>query len=306
MIYTNYTQTPTPEPRPREFYQHTDNPLADALADHQRLPSWVMGTSTPTATMAKAGTILATKPFIRASQPPMTASTMGMRFDFVHDRNGAELRESHGFGGLAGTGRGSTTSADVDDADGAGWQANGTEASGSTVNGRSITFSAGQLQLRWGFYYWVHFKLPTAMTSLVNRIFHGGVASADFDAQSDDADTGGTTTASYICWRWRQDTDSQLVIRVGDGTNDSNSVGLGSVLATGTAYYIEIWKHPDDAMIKARVNNGAVAQVAMTYAPASGTSLNQFRSWRASNTGSAAGLGSIGFITYGTGLIAWS
>lgn len=298
MLYTNYKPTPTPISGGKTFkiYQEPKESTLQNDVDDGFIHKYDVPDTMDLATTDASGKVFIVPPKVGYTHP-IGLDFLGRRFVVSsHTTNTAGLNTAHldGFASFAASG----TRTDGADASGAATIFTGTEASGSDAYGFGFSCTNTTFQSRWGWYAWHRMRLPTAMTSLANRVFLVGLISDTSSGESYDADTGGAAATNYLTFRYRADTDATANwwVRCGNGANDSNTLDTGVAVVTGTVYDFEMWCDRTNYFV--RVNGGSAVQLGGTTRPATTVAFDYFRHTYARNTAAVTGTGSIAVACY--------
>ena len=305
MIYTNYEATPTPDLKNREFYQATEATTAEhEVYVEELIPPWIRIPTFIDATITVHGSSMIQGVSPTAHKNPICRNIQRVRWIRYCTLGSNQQVEQHCVQGYTLTGRSGTTFTDGGDADGAASNAAGTEAANNEATGHKFTWTTGQAQPRWGYYYATRFKLPSTMTSLANRVFYCTALGSNATGFGDigAADTGGTATEAYIALRYRADTDATANwwVRCGDASNDANLLDTGVAVATDTLYDVEFWCTTGTAPTHyVRINGGAAQRFSGTGIPAANSAamLGCQQIW-GRNTAAVTGTGAIAVRSY--------
>ena len=306
-IFTNYDPTPTPMKPGHSFkvYQDEGNKIWTDIGNEYL--------AKPESNLVNADRVKFGITRIAPIEPAANASFMPVAFRCgqitryrVAFRGTTNTAESHGLVSLGGDGGTIPSSSDGSDADGAARTITGTEASTSTVATSSITWAAGQVQLRWGVYAYCFFKLPTTMTSLVERAF--GICLINGIGQNFNETSSTAGGGHYIILRWRQDYSTGWSWRISDNTG-SEDVAVDRTAATpvetGKLYLAEAWSEPDGGLY-GRFNGSGEPTVlsGFQYSPDMDANITGARGIRGANTALVTGQGNLGITCYKWGVIA--
>lgn len=308
-MYTNYEPTPTPVPPGNTFKKYQDkerSTLGEHIEKNEFVPFFNL--DVPHATIRNLG-VTRIAPMVPVSDKvaPIAINVWASRracFGYFGGNGGDEI---HGIDGGA-TGASVGTRTVHQDADGCGANFTGTEAINSEVKVNTRTWTAGNLQGRWGWYCRSRFKLSTVMTSLTDRAFGGPGVHDDVATGWEDeivaANTGAATTYNFVLVRWKSGTTSaNWTVRVGNGTTSIDALDTLVPVVTGTLYDIELWAEPPTPTYFIRINGGDPKPIISTLLPSNTNNIDGAGGWYGRNIAAVTGTGNLAIQGYTWGIV---